>query len=218
MRLKLLDLFCKAGGTSMGYYRAGFDVTGVDIKPQRRYPFRFILGDALEYLEAHWREYDVIAASPPCQHYSWVTPSSHKSNHPDLIESTRQVLVSIGKPYIIENVGGARHKLVNPIKLCGSMFGLLCYRHRYFEVNPSLLLTPQCNHNFRPLLVTTAGSNSRAIRESGSYKSVKNAPLAYGIDWMNCEELKEAIPPAYTEFIGKQVISALANLAPLHPG
>lgn len=209
-RPRLLDLFCCEGGAGEGYRRAGFDVTGVDNQPQPRNPHRFILADALEYLRGHGHEYDVIHASPPCQRYSWATPNGHHENHPDLITATRTALQEIGKPYIIENVGGARRVLRNPVKLCGSMFGLQTYRHRYFEIWPSFLLSPGCNHNFRPLLVTTAGANSRAIR-GDKPKSVKNAPMAYGIEWMSCEGLKQAIPPAYTEWIGRELLRVTAR-------
>jgi DNA (cytosine-5)-methyltransferase 1 len=210
MKPRLLDLFCGEGGAGEGYRRAGFDVTGVDINPQPRNPHRFILADALEYVRQHGREYDAIHASPPCQHYSWATPKGYHDNHPDLIAATRAALQETGKPFIIENVGGARKVLSSPAKLCGSMFGLKTYRHRYFETWPFSILAPNCNHNFRPLLVTTAGSNSRAIR-GDKPKSVKNAPEAYGIGWMSCDGLKQAIPPAYTEWIGRQLMEALGR-------
>src|SRR3989304_4421538 len=116
-RLKLLDLFCCEGGAGEGYRRAGFDVTGGDNQPQPRNPHRFILADALEYVREHGHEYDAIHASPPCQHYSWATPKGHHEKHPDLIAATREALTATGKPYIIENVGGARRALKNPVKL-----------------------------------------------------------------------------------------------------
>lgn len=107
-RPRLLDLFCGAGGAAMGYHRAGFDVVGVDIKPQKHYPFEFHQGDALEYVAAHGHEYDVIHASPPCQGYSEETPLEYRGNHPRMIGAVRDALQKIGKPYIIENVDGAR--------------------------------------------------------------------------------------------------------------
>jgi len=203
---KALDICCCAGGASRGLALAGFDVTGLDIRPQPRYPYPFILGDALT---ADIDGYDLYFTSPPCQFGSIVTPKSHRANHQNLIPAIRERLQAAGKPYIIENVENNRRHLINPIKLCGSMFGLQTFRHRYFEVYPFIsLLTPPCRHDFKPLLVTTAGANSRAIREKGNYKSVKNAPLAYGIDWMIADELKEAIPPAFTEFLGSQIMQA----------
>jgi len=215
MKPKLLDLFCGEGGASMGYHQAGFEVVGVDLHKKARYPFEFHQADAFEFLREHGHEFDVIHASPPCQAYSWATPKSHRENHPDFIAPIREQLEKTGKPYIIENVGGARHLLREPVKLCGSMFGLKTFRHRYFEVSPKMfLLTPPCRHDYQPLLVTTAGNNSRAIRSEGNYKSVKNAPLAYGIEWMSCEGLKEAIPPAYTKFLGVKVRACLTKPAP----
>ena len=197
----------------MGYYQAGFDqIVGVDIRHQPHYPFQFVQGDALEYVLAHGKDFDAIHASPPCQGYSWCTPKGYHANHPDLIAPTREILKKINRPYIIENVGGARRQLRNYIMLCGSMFGLKSYRHRYFETHHFWVIAPECNHDFLPLLVTTAGSNSRAIRGKNP-KSVKNAPLAYGIDWMNCEELKEAIPPAFTKYLGTVLISKIVTPA-----
>jgi DNA (cytosine-5)-methyltransferase 1 len=205
--MRLLDLFCKAGGAGMGYHRAGFEVVGVDIKPQPRYPFEFHQADALEYAAAHGHEFDVIHASPPCQAYSCFTPLAHRDNHPDLIAVTRDLLRSIGKPYIIENVTGARHLLDNPLLLCGSMVGLNVWRHRYFEVwPPVLLLTPPCRHDFKPVLITDhGGPNANGIGKPRKRTPIDIKRQAAGIDWMTEAELSEAIPPAYTEFIGRHL-------------
>ena len=119
---KCLDLFCCAGGAGMGYKQAGFDVTGIDIEPQPKYPFKFILSDAITYLKEHGKEYDFIHASPPCQGYSHLTPKEHKGNYEKLIDVLRELLNEIGKPYCIENVAGAKNELKNPTMLCGSMF------------------------------------------------------------------------------------------------
>lgn len=210
---RLLDLYCCAGGAGEGYRLAGFDVTGVDIRPQPRNPHRFILGDALAYLAEHGHEYDAIHASPPCQGYSHLTPEAHKGNYPKLIPQLRAMLRELGKPYIIENVAGARHELENPVMLCGSMFGLRTQRHRYFETSFAIVAPCACDHSQIPLLVTTASKASRAKRFALGMqpKTVKNAPLAYGIDWMTCEGLKECIPPAYTEYLGRAVLSVLHN-------
>ena len=126
----LLDLFCGAGGCSAGYVRAGFKVVGVDNKCQKNYPYEFIQADALEYVRSHGHEYDVIHASPPCQAYSCLTPARYKHNHADMIDETRDALEESKKPFVIENVSGARHKLKSPLMLCGSMFGLPIRRHR----------------------------------------------------------------------------------------
>ena len=202
---RLLDLFSKAGGTSMGYYRAGFDVTGIDIKPQKRYPFRFILGDALEYLEEHWREYDVIAASPPCQKWCNHNKNNGHKNYPDLITPLRDLLTAIGKPYIIENVPKA--PLMNPIMLCGAMFNLKVYRHRMFESNLFIKAPTHYLHNDNTPQAGHGGiSNKGFISVSGHFSNVPYAQKAMDINWMGQEGLREAIPPAYTEFIGRQII------------
>jgi DNA (cytosine-5)-methyltransferase 1 len=207
-RPRLLDLFCCGGGAGYGYKLAGFDVVGVDNKPQPKYPFAFVLGDALEYLEAHGDKYDAIHASPPCQGYSHLTPAKNRGDHAKLIPALREMLVALGKPYVIENVAGARNELRNPVMLCGSMFGLRTQRHRYFETNFPVFAPCKCDHSNLPLLVTTASKASRAKRFALGMKpkSVTNAPAAYGIDWMGCAELKEAIPPAYTLHIGRELI------------
>ena len=145
--MKLLDLFCGAGGAAMGYYRAGFDdITGVDNKPMPRYPFRFIQADALEYLAEHGHEYDVIHASPPCQRYTRAQNASKNSGaHPDLIEPIRNLLMLTKKLYVIENVIGA--PLIDPKVLCGLSFGLRVRRHRLFETNFFFLVPPdQCKN------------------------------------------------------------------------
>jgi DNA (cytosine-5)-methyltransferase 1 len=214
--VKLLDLFCCAGGAAMGYYRAGFtEIVGVDIKPQPRYPFKFVQGDALEYLAKHGQEFDLIHASPPCQAYS-TTKSLHKKTHPELIEPTRELLKATGKPYVIENVEGA--PLVNPLMLCGTMFpGLRVYRHRLFECNPPIWFPPiACNHSFsmpapkgeyhtleKYEFITCVGHNFQA--EAGR--------IAMQIDWMTRDELAQAIPPAYTKWIGKQMIELIRQPA-----
>lgn len=212
-KLKILDLFCCAGGAGMGYSQAGFDVVGIDIEPQPKYPFTFVQSDAIAYLKANWQKFDAIHASPPCQGYSHLTPKDHKHKHEKLIDVLRTELIKIGLPYIIENVAGARHELVNPTMLCGSMFGLRTQRHRFFETSFELKAPSKCDHSEIPLLVTTASKASREKRFALGMvpKTVKNAPLAYGIDWMDFKGLKEAIPPAYTKFIGEQLRTACGS-------
>lgn len=208
MKPRALDLFCCAGGASMGLHRAGFDVAGVDIEPQPHYPFEFHLADALTFpLDG----FDFIWASPPCQGYSHLTPKEAKTGWAKLIPAIRERLVRAGVPYCIENVSGAKRELIDPIMLCGSMFGLRTQRHRFFEMPFAVAVPKSCNHSELPLLVTTASKASREKRfKLGMQpKTVKNAPLAYGIDWMDFSGLKEAIPPAYAEHIGR---AALAHL------
>lgn len=212
MRPRLLDLFCGAGGAGMGYYRAGFDVVGVDIKPQPRYPFAFHQADALEFCREHGHQFDAIHASPPCQHYSESTPMHARADHPDMISGTREVLIAAGKPYIIENVENARRHLVNPIMLCGTMFpDLRVWWHRYFEA-PSLgllLSAASCRHDARPI-TPVEGSNARKGRGPTSPRMVSEA---MGIDWMTKREMTQAIPPAYTEYLGRQLLAVLQQRA-----
>jgi len=189
----------------MGYHRAGFEVVGVDNKPQPHYPFSFYQADALNF---PFDGFDAIHASPPCQAYSYLTPKKFKSRHEKIINKIRLRLVKSAKHYIIENVAGAKKDLRNPIMLCGSMFGLRCQRHRYFETSFLVKVLMQCDHSEIPLLVTTASQASRKLRKKLGIvpKTIKNAPAAYGIDWMDFRGLKESIPPAYTEFIGNQLM------------
>jgi len=228
--VKLLDLFCGAGGAAMGYHRAGFDdITGVDIKPMPRYPFKFIQGDALEYLAAHGAEYDVIHASPPCQAFSDLRHMWNAREYPNLIPLTRALLQSFGKPYVIENVEGA--PLDGAIVLCGTMFKLgvekqnaELWRHRQFEISPQILLTPICNHRVasrvigvygghgrdRRRVVTVVGHTGGKSKRDGTQQfTVDERREAMGIDWMTGAELSQAIPPAYTEWIGKQLLEML---------
>ena len=220
---RLLDLFCGAGGAAMGYSRAGFEVVGVDIKPQPHYPFEFHQADALRVLQL-WRgadrrlllgEFDAIHASPPCQAFTaYRRRPGHVGTYPNLIPQTREALQRIGLPWIIENVVGA--PLTASVTLCGSMFDppLDVRRHRLFETSwPIGEPTWGCRHGLWSARFPSATNRrpmSRLTVQVGSW----NTPLAVqrramGIDWTTLEELSEAIPPAYTEWIGRQLIEAL---------
>ena len=220
---RLLDLFCGAGGAGMGYHRAGFDVTGVDIAPQSNYPFEFHQGDALDFVATHWREFDAIHASPPCQGYlnlGAVNRAQGRTyDHPDLISETRRLLISTGLPFVIENVADARRQLRDPVRICGTGLSLPLRRHRLFESNVplegigcrhDLYTEPRYWTGWRP-----KGEHrlSTVVQVYGNAGGREHWPAAMGIDWMTSREMCEAIPPAYTQFIGRQLIDALAVTA-----
>lgn len=206
----LLDTFCGAGGATRGYQLAGFYVVGVDIKPQPRYiGDEFYQGDALEFIEKYGSEFDVIHASPPCQHYSVACRTAHTYHlFPDLLPQTRSILEKNGRPFIIENVPGAPMNAT--IILCGSMFGLPIVRHRLFELNPPLfMLTPPCNHVAIPIGVYGHGTNSWYRSKKGHNASTQDWRNAMGNQWMNRSELAESIPWVYTHKIGNLFVSYL---------
>lgn len=218
-RPRLLDLFCCQGGAAMGYHRAGFDVVGVDIEPQPRYPFEFVQADALEYLVDNWRNFDAVHASPPCQAYSDMKSAPNaRAGHPQLIEPTRTRLAATGLPWVMENVEGA--PLANPVTLCGSMFGLgvpgyQLRRHRLFEASTGVLIrTPECAHSGAVIGVYGGHVRSRSDYRGGADFAGQDRPAlgrqAMGIGWMTMDGLSQAIPPAYTEFIGTQLLDHLS--------
>lgn len=215
---RLLDLFCCAGGAAVGYQRAGFEVVGVDLSPQPNYPFEFIQADALGLDRDFMESFDVVHASPPCQSYSDLAKRNGNGHMwPRLVEPTRELLQSLGVPYIIENVEGA--PLLDPVVLCGTMFpGLRVIRHRLFESNVELSVP---EHGKHPLVFThdkrkahygLLDQNTSFVQVTGGGNcSIANAKDAMGIDWMTKNELNEAIPPAYSEFLGRQVIQELRS-------
>lgn len=223
MRPRLLDLFCGAGGAAMGYHRAGFEVVGVDVKPQPNYPFEFVEADALGW----WlwkndpaltvgKSFDAIHASPPCQAYTRAQ-SIRGYDHPKLIGPTRDLLEESGLPYIIENVVGS--PLRDPVMLCGSGFGRPFCRHRLFEINwPLGSLVPPCaagQLGVQPehvLHTRKAGSvrgerRVRGIQIFGNNARADAARAAMEMPWASRDEVSEAIPPTFTEFIGAQLMA-----------
>jgi DNA (cytosine-5)-methyltransferase 1 len=208
--MKLLDLFCGAGGAAMGYHQAGFEVVGVDIRPQPHYPFEFHQAEALIYLSEHWSDYDAYHTSPPCLASATLTKGTNGTIHPDLIGPTRQMLRQTGKPYVIENVGSA--ELRWHLMLCGEMFGLAVLRHRFFECGG---FTPA-----QPVHLPHRGRVQgwrHGVHHDGPYVAVYGAGgggkgkvaeqgAAMGIDWMYATELVQAIPPAYTHYVGCQLL------------
>lgn len=197
----------------MGYYRSGFEVVGVDRKPQPKYPFRMVVADALQP-PFDLRAFAAIHASPPCQRYSVLAKMHPERVYPDLLDATRQMLIASGVPWVIENVPGApmeKHRTLwgNGIILCGSMFGLgvergELRRHRAFESSIQLRQLP-CHH--RRVAVGVYGHGGHSGKPRMLYK--KEACEAMGIDWMTRDGLTQAIPPAYTQEIGRQLLEAI---------
>lgn len=217
--MRLLDLFCGAGGCAVGYHRAGFtDIVGVDIKPQKNYPFEFYKCDALEFILELGGYYsgmfDAIHASPPCQGYTPLKYLHPHKQYPDLLPRTRELLIRTGLPWVIENVPGS--PLGYAIMLCGSMFeGLRVYRHRWFESSHFMMQPWHPPHKLRAGAPGTKGGRGRkAHYMAGGFVTVAGDVGSYigpamGIDWMTGEEMSQAIPPAYTEFIGKQLLRVI---------
>jgi DNA (cytosine-5)-methyltransferase 1 len=219
-RPRLLDLFCGAGGASVGYHRAGFDVTGVDNKPHPDYPFEILIDDAMtvvrdrDYLDT----FDVVAGSPPCPRYSRITPEHTRHQHPDYLPPFRDAMKTWGGIYVIENVVGA--PMDHPLMLCGSAFGLRVRRHRLFESN-AFLMASGCFHDPTTPPVGVYGDHGDArvyVRpETGTRRGIKaqgvaEAQHALGIDWMTTwDDLTDAIPPAYTHYLGDQLMDHLAR-------
>lgn len=218
--MKVLDLFCGGGGASEGYVRAGHEVVGVDIDRQPAYPYDFVRGDALAFVQRFGEEFDFIHASPPCQPYSKAVSSSSSrwndtkgKDEPALIRAVRILLMETGRPYVIENVTGARAELQSPRLLCGSMFGLVIPRHRLFEGSEELQELPWPDHP------NCQGIAARAAEQLGwEYRDMSvtgkgrrkgwSERAAYLLDIhhpMRQHDYKEAIPPAYTEWIGRAI-------------
>jgi len=199
--MRLLDLFCKAGGAAMGYHRAGFEVVGVDIEPQPHYPFEFHQADAMTYpLEG----FDAIHASPPCQAY---TSMRHSDDHPDLYGATRDRLLASGVPWVIENVIGAPYHY--GLILCGSMFDLQIRRHRNFETS-WLMFQPPCHHNGeRPYTITGKGDTKAGDFKHSRHPAKADGPRLMGMPWASWDEVTQAVPPPYTYYIGCQLLKML---------
>lgn len=203
--MRALDLFCGAGGASMGLHTAGFEVVGVDIAPQRHYPFEFVKADAMTYpLEG----FDYIWASPPCQAYSRAQ-RIRDNEHPDHIAALRERLRASGKTWTIENVVGA--PLQHPLELCGAMFGLRVYRHRLFE-SSFWIKEPKHPEHVAPLRkMGRRVQPGEFMHVVGNFTGVELAREAMGISWMVRDELREAIPPAYSDFIARKAIPYIVD-------
>lgn len=230
---RILDLYCCAGAAAVGYHRAGFEVVGIDISPQPRYPFEFIQADAVEFLRRNgqWisRGFDAVHASPPCQHYSPLNAYNHR-DYPNLIAATRELIPS-GMPYVIENVEAAAAELADPVMLCGPMFRLRMYRHRLFETDWPLPAPGHRRHAAlcarngylptaeRPFMSIHGGKHSRAWqREACDAMDTAWIKTPEGADWerhrLAVREVCEAIPPAYTAYIGGHLLRRLGAGGP----
>jgi DNA (cytosine-5)-methyltransferase 1 len=211
-RPTLLDLYCGQGGAGWGYHLAGFDVTGVDIRPQPRHPhdMRFIQGDAIDFLAAHGHEFDFIHASPVCRAYTRaIGPAKGRYNHPQQIPILRRFLMESGKPYVIENVEGA--PLTDPITLCGAMFELPMYRHRLFEFG-NMPRPPGPSHPTHRSPTAPMGrkpSCGQLWSVAGNFTGVREFSVAIGMPWADQEGLRQAIPPEYTRWVGTEVMTTI---------
>jgi hypothetical protein len=214
--MKLLDLFCGAGGAGTGYHRAGFEVVGVDIAPQPNYPFEFRQADAIEYLLSNFTRFDAFHASPPCQAHTTLAKGNNANTdqYPDLIEATRAVLTATGKPFVIENVPSA--PLNNAITLCGEMFGLSVIRHRLFESNFELHQPQHIKHRGRVAGWRHGqrfdGPYFAVYGNGGGKGSLDEWRAAMGMPWCQTKlEIAEAIPPSYTEYVGKYLAAEVTG-------
>lgn len=219
--MRLLDLFCGAGGCSMGYHRAGFEVVGVDIEPHPDYPYELIVADAMDVLadRDYLDTFDVVHASPPCQAYTTMSNRA-RGEWPDLLEPVLVALRSWGGTWVVENVPGARRHMPDPMTLHGGMFGLGVSRPRLFSSNTLLLSPGQFPAVDDPIGVYGARPDGRRLRtradgtEQRAARSIEEGLAAMGIDWMtDWRDVAEAIPPAYTEHIGVQLLHALTHAA-----
>lgn len=209
---KLLDLFCGAGGAAVGYHRAGFEVVGVDIKPQPNYPFEFVRADAnLFPLDG----FDAFHASPPCQDHSKASNATKRTHGTAwMLINVINRFAGLDSPWVIENVPGAKKYMPDAIVMCGSGLGLETLRHRLFLSN--LDLKPSiCDHSLRDLWIEVSGHSMqgheyRRRKALGlPLDTIEDRRRALGIDWMNRNELSQSIPPAYTEWLGKQILHSL---------
>ena len=228
IRPRLLDLFCGAGGCSVGYHRAGFDVVGVDIKPHPSYPYELIVADARDVLAdlPFLRSFAVRHGSPPCQeltrarHLRDAQGGTVKAHGLNLIPETRRAFLAAGGPYVIENVEDAAPHLRYPVRLCGSAFGLAVRRHRLFETSHYMFSTP-CQHPTQGRPVGVYGTWDDQVPGGGrTAKTIEEARAAMGIDWMRWRsrtqewnDLKEAVPPAYTHLVGTQLLEQMGAAA-----
>jgi len=225
----LLDLYCCQGGASAGYVHAGWSVVGLDKEPQRRYPFPFVQADAIVALRrlidggpvwfhsgdrdvmARLSDFDAIHASPPCQART-KAQKIRGNEHPNLIAPTRELLIESGLPYVIENVvpedpENDPDPLIDPVMLCGAMFGIETYRHRLFETNWELTVPDHVQHVARNTKMGRPYVPGEYMHVVGNFSSAGEARRIMGMPWASRDGLREAIPPVYAEHIGRQMLA-----------
>jgi DNA (cytosine-5)-methyltransferase 1 len=209
-----LDTYCCQGGASMGYHLAGFTVMGVDIDDQKRYPFAFVQADAVEFIRRYGHLFDSVSGSPPCQLYS-KTHRIRKNDHPDLIGPTRKAMEETGRPFVIENVEDAAPELRDPVTLCGAMFGLETYRHRLFEAGGGFGFEPPAH----PTHVAPNAKMGRRVKPGefmhvvGNFTDVDKGRAVMEMPWATRDGLREAIPPAYSKYIGERLMTFVGREA-----
>jgi hypothetical protein len=220
-RPRLLDAFNCAGGASWGYHLAGWDVEGIEINPRPDYPFKQHVGDAVDFIREHGHEYDAVVGSPPCQALTTLTQGNRArgwtDTHVDLIAATREAMIATGRPYIIENVIGAHPQLRHPVMLCGLSFGLRVFRHRLFESNVDLAAPEHPSHKGHRVAgwrhgVKHDGDMFAVYGDGGGKGTTAEWQAAMGIDWTEDRAcLAEAIPPAYAQHLGQQLLAHVRN-------
>ncbi|MFF8473858.1 SAM-dependent methyltransferase [Streptomyces sp. NPDC015414] len=217
-----LDLFCCQGGASAGFGRAGLAVLGVDKDPQPHYPFAFVQADAVEFLDRYGHLFDSISASPPCQAFT-LAQRIQNNEHPDFITPTRTLLKELGRPWVLENVPGS--PLLDPVVLCGAMFGLHTYRHRHFETGGGFAFTaPEHPEHVHPTVKMGRALKSREdyLKEGqdrggdwyhavGNFQNPAYVRRDLDMPWATRDGLRECIPPAYSKHIGRQLLAHLLS-------
>lgn len=204
--MKLLDLYCCEGSAGFGFEQAGFDVTAVDLFDQPNHRGNFIKADAIDFLLENGHKYNYIHASPPCQKYSMSSKQFRilGKEYPDLISVTRAALIKIGKPFDLENVPGS--PLINPVMLCGTMFGLPTYRHRFFETNWNLKQPIHTEHIAKNAKMGRPVKPGEFIQYMGHFSGLQYVRDFTGCQWMSQYGLAQSIPPQYTKYIGEQFL------------
>lgn len=212
--MMLLDAYSCSGGAGWGYKLAGFKVVGVDIEAQPRYSGDlFLMGDAIDAIMVYGRKFDFIHASPPCQ-FDSECQRIQGNDHPDLIGPTREALEAVGKPYVIENVEGARYQMKDPVTLCGAMFGIRTYRHRLFEAGGGFSFQAPAH----PMHVARQAKMGRIVGDGefmhvvGHFSGTAMAREIMGMPWATRDELAEAVPPVYTEYVGLKALEYLKGM------